>query len=234
MSNIPKREYIFPIDGIKTGLWVYLVFLILGIPLLFAPKENFSLWLNAYHSPFLDTFFAYLTHLGDGLVFIPVFLLLLWRNYILSAFFAAFIGLEAVIVQLVLKKGIFAHLTRPPSYIENFDQLYQIPGVELHHLHTFPSGHTQSAFLTAFFLILLFQNYRYIQIIIPGIAVLVGLSRVYLLQHFFIDIWFGALIGFILPYFTLFFLQKTNRYPLSGKGLMDSIKKTSSSIKPSN
>lgn len=225
MINSQDKIYLFPISGIKTGVWVYVLFLLIGIPFFFYPKEDFTLWLNARHSPFLDNFFYYMTYLGDGLVFIPVFLLLLFRNYVLSIFFAVFVGLEAVIVQLVLKKGIFAHLNRPPAYIENFDQLYHIPGVELHHLHTFPSGHTQSAFLMAFFLVLLFQNYKYLQVIIPIVAVLVGISRVYLLKHFFVDIWFGALIGFVLPYLTILILQKTNRFPSSDRGLMHRLKK---------
>ena len=217
MLNAQGKTYPFPVSGIKTGVWVFVLFLIIGIPLLFYPKENFTLWLNEHHNPFLDRFFYYITFLGDGLVFIPVFLLLLYRNYVLSAFFAVFVGLEAVIVQLVLKKGLFAHLNRPPAYIENFDQLYQIPGVELHNLHTFPSGHTQSAFLMAFFLVLLFQNYKYLQVIILIIAALVGISRVYILQHFFVDIWFGAFIGFFLPLLTIYFLQKKQMYPDSYK-----------------
>jgi membrane-associated phospholipid phosphatase len=219
MSNSLKKEYAFPLSGIKTGVWIYLVLMIIGLPFLFFPKENITLWLNTQHSPFLDHFFFYLTYLGDGLVFIPVFLLLLWRDYVLSAFFAFFVGFEALLVQLILKKGFFAHLNRPPAFIENFDQLYQVPGVELHHLHTFPSGHTQSAFLIAFFLVLLFQNYQFLQFLIPILAALVGISRVYLLQHFFVDIWFGAVIGFMLPFFIIWVLQKTQKWPTLSKGL---------------
>ncbi len=223
MTHFGEKPYPYPISGIKTALWVTIALLVFSAPILFYSKEYFTLWLNAQHSSLLDQVFYYLTHLGDGLVFIPVFVLLLFRNYVLSAFFAAFVGLEAIIVQLVLKKGFFAHLNRPPAYIENFDQLHQVPGVDLHHLHTFPSGHTQSAFLIAFFLVILFQNYKSLQIIIPVLAALVGISRVYLLQHFFIDIWFGALIGFGLPYITILLLQKWNKYPRLSTGLLKKI-----------
>lgn len=219
MSNSSK--YLFPISGIKTAVWTFVIFVLIGVPFLFSPKENFTLWLNTNHSPFFDSFFYYATHLGDGLMFIPVFLLLLWRNYVLSIFFFVFVALEAFIVQVVLKKGIFAHLNRPPGYIENFDQLYHIPGVELNYMHTFPSGHTQSAFLMAFFLVLLFQNYKYLQVFIPVLAALVGLSRVYLLKHFFVDVWVGAIIGFGLPYIVVLVLQKRGKYPISKKGLLN-------------
>jgi len=227
MTFSKYKSYPYPISGINMGLWTFLILLLLGLPLLFFPKENMSLWLNSMHSSFLDSFFFYTTYLGDGLVFIPVFLVLLWRNYILSAFFAVFVALEAVIVQLVLKKGVFAHLNRPPAVIENFDQLHQVSGVDLHHLHTFPSGHTQSAFLVAFFLVLLFQNYKFLQLFIPFVALLVGVSRIYLLQHFFVDVWFGALIGFGLPYLTFLLLQKMGKFPFHSGGLMAKFKSES-------
>ncbi len=230
MTFSEENTYRFPVNGIKWSTWFILALLLLSAPFLFLPKESFSLWLNAHHSPLLDHFFIYTTFLGDGLVFIPVFVLLLFRNYVLSAFFAVFVGLEALVVQLVLKKGLFAHLNRPPSFIENFDQLYQIPGVELHNLHTFPSGHTQSAFLITFFLVLLFQNYKSLQIIIPIIAVLVGISRVYLLQHFFVDVWFGALIGYGLPYLIFYYLQKTGKYPVNNKSLSSYMKKPKTNL----
>lgn len=225
MTITQQKNKLFSVSNIKIAIWFWVAALAFSSPFLFQEKETFSLWLNAQHHPILDQLFFYLTYLGDGLFFIPVFLLLLYRNYVLSALFAVFVGLEAIIVQVILKKGFFAHLNRPPAYIENFDQLYQVPGVDLHNLHTFPSGHTQSAFLVAFFLVLLFKNYKYLQVIIPLIAVLVGISRIYLLQHFFVDIWFGALIGFSLPLLTFFILQKTNRFPKDRGGLLDKIKK---------
>lgn len=33
--------------------------------------------------------------------------------------------------------------------------------------------------------------------LLMGIAVLVGFSRVYLMQHFFMDVWAGALLGIL-------------------------------------
>ena len=173
-----------------------LLVLVLTSPILFFPKENFTLWINQLNTPFLDSFFYYITYLGDGLIFIPVFLLLLFRSYVLSALFAFFVAFEALIVQVVLKKGLLAHLDRPSAYIENFDSLHQIAGVDLHALHTFPSGHTQSVFLVAFFLALAFRKGPWLNLLLIGLAVLTGLSRVYILQHFFVDVWFGAFIGF--------------------------------------
>ena len=193
--------------------------LLLSLPILFLPKEQATFWINDFHTPVLDQFFKYITHLGDGLVFIPVFILFLFRSYVKAGFFAFFVILEAIIVQLVLKKGIFAHLDRPMAYIQDFDLLHQVPGVHLHSLHTFPSGHTQSVFLVAFFLVWAFRKGSAINLVIISIAVLTGLSRVYILQHFFVDVWVGALIGFGLPFITIYLLQRFDRFPISEKRL---------------
>lgn len=196
-----------------------LLVLVLSSPILFFPKENFTLWINQLNTPFLDSFFYYITYLGDGLIFIPVFLILLFRSYVLSAFFAFFVAFEALIVQVVLKKGLLAHLARPSAYMENFDSLHQITGVDLHALHTFPSGHTQSVFLVAFFLALAFRKGPWLNLLLMALAVLTGLSRVYILQHFFVDVWFGAFIGFGLPFITIYLLQKYHKFPSSQKRL---------------
>jgi membrane-associated phospholipid phosphatase len=50
--------------------------------------------------------------------------------------------------------------------------------------------------------------------ILMAMAILVGLSRVYLLQHFFIDIYFGSLIGFLIGIITYTLMESSS---LSGK-----------------
>jgi len=215
MKEKTLKTSIFKDQSVKSFSYMVLLLLVFSAPILFFPKENFTFWLNSFHSPFLDRFFYFITYLGDGLVFIPVFILLLFRSYVLSAFFAFFIAFEALIVQLLLKKGIFAHLLRPSAYIENFEELHQVAGVDLHAMHTFPSGHTQSVFLMAFFLALVFRKGTWVNMILIVLAALTALSRVYILQHFFVDIWFGALIGFGIPFLTICILQRSGRFPKS-------------------
>jgi membrane-associated phospholipid phosphatase len=197
-----------------------------GAPLIILPQRSAYMVVKCMEYTLFRSVFYYITYLGDGWLFLIVFFVLLLRNYVLSGFFVAFVVLEAVLVQLVLKKGLFDHLQRPAGFIADFELLHQVPGVDLNYLHSFPSGHTQSAFLMAFFLLLLFQNYKSLQLIIPIIAMLVGISRVYLLQHFFIDVWFGAFIGFVLPFVSIYLLQKYNKYPVSEKGLLSTQLKT--------
>jgi membrane-associated phospholipid phosphatase len=59
---------------------------------------------------------------------------------------------------------------------------------------SFPSGHATSAF--ALFLCLAFLSAnRYIKLISFMSACFIAFSRVYLSQHFLIDIYFGSIIG---------------------------------------
>lgn len=203
--------------------WAFLALLLLSSPLLFADKEFLNLWLNQHHSPLLDTFFKYITHLGNAWVLLPLFLFALSRNYLLSLVLALSVLLESLFVQLVLKQGFFADVVRPIKYIAQSDLLHQVDGVSVYSLHSFPSGHTQTVFLVVAFLTLFCKRSSSAYILL-FLAALVGLSRVYLLQHFFVDIWFGAIIGYVFLVFvylisTHYFISyknpKRERGPLS-------------------
>lgn len=215
----PSPNTLLGDSSIRGLLIMVIALLLLSAPLLLLPKEQVTFWINGLHNPFLDQFFKYITYLGDGLVFIPVVIFLLFRSYVKAGFFAFFVIFEAIMVQLVLKKGIFAHLDRPMAYIQDFDLLHQVEGVHLHSLHTFPSGHTQSVFLVALFLVWALKKGPVVNLLILSIAVLTGISRVYILQHFFVDVWVGAFIGFGLPFITIYLLQRFGKFPSSEKRL---------------
>ncbi len=59
---------------------------------------------------------------------------------------------------------------------------------------SFPSGHTAAAFAVAAVVSLSFRQLR-LQIMVFAVAVLIGLSRMYLGLHFFSDIFGGAVLG---------------------------------------
>jgi membrane-associated phospholipid phosphatase len=187
--------------------WAFLAMLLLSSPLLFKEKEFLSLWLNQNHHPFLDAFFKYSTHLGDGLILIPVFIFALRRNYFLSLVFALSTFVESLLVQVVLKNGFFADVVRPIKYIAQSDLLHRVEGVDIHTLHSFPSGHTQTAFLLATFIVL-FCKRSSVAYVLLFLATAVALSRVYILQHFFIDVWVGSIIGYVFLVLTLIILSK--------------------------
>ena len=66
----------------------------------------------------------------------------------------------------------------------------------MHSFHSFPSGHTAVAF-GLFCLLALISSNKMIGVVCFFIALFVAFSRVYLSQHFFLDIYIGSLIGVV-------------------------------------
>ncbi|MBI3795170.1 MAG: phosphatase PAP2 family protein [Nitrospinae bacterium] len=78
---------------------------------------------------------------------------------------------------------------------------------ERHKTGSFPSGHTQTAFSVAMFLVLLFRRHAVLWFLW---ACAVGVSRVYLGVHFPVDALVGALVGTTATYL-VFSLSKTSK-----------------------
>jgi len=194
-------------QAFKHFSWAFLAILLISSPLFLTEKSFLNIWINRLHNPFLDEFFKYITYLGSGWVLIPLLLFTLSRNYFLSLALVASFIFESLIVQLVLKQGFFSEVMRPIAYISNSNLLHKVEGVILYSMHSFPSGHTQTVFLVFTILVLMSKRISLAYIFL-FIAILVGLSRIYLLQHFFIDVWFGAVIGYIFPVIIICFLSK--------------------------
>ncbi len=176
--------------------YAYVTFILLfTFAVLYFPKGSLELFLNQHNNPAADTFFKYITHLGDGTFFGILLFIVLFRNYYHAIILTAS-GLFQSIVVSIFKRWIFAGLPRPKNFFDDSISLHFVDGVSVHGHNTFPSGHTMSAFaLFAFIAILLKAENKNWSVVLFIFACLVGLSRVYLLQHFFIDIYAGSIIG---------------------------------------
>jgi membrane-associated phospholipid phosphatase len=80
--------------------------------------------------------------------------------------------------------------------------------------HSFPSGHTTTAFTMALIMAHMI-NKKFWSLILPALALLAGYSRVYLAQHFPTDVLAGMCIGIVsailsLIIFREIFKRKTN------------------------
>jgi membrane-associated phospholipid phosphatase len=148
----------------------------------------------------LDTFFLFCTHIGEGHVYLIATIVLLFIGYSKSLA----ISINAVLVLLISHslKSFFKH-ERPKRYYDNLlgepELPNYIPNVEILDgwETSFPSGHTTSAF--AFYtLIAFFIPNKWAKLFCLLLATLVGLSRVYLVQHFLKDITTGMLTGFLI------------------------------------
>lgn len=156
------------------------------------PKGREVYFINGLHTPFLDFFFSTITHFGNSIYFIPVAIVLMFVQF-RYAFMLTITGLAHGIIVTVFKRVVFSSAGRPITSL-NADFLHQVPGVAIHKWMSFPSGHTATIFAFIVLLSLLYNN-RWITAFLSIMALMVGISRIYLLQHFGMDVAAGACIG---------------------------------------
>jgi len=180
----------------KFFLVPFLVFLTACFILLISySKADLHLLLNQANSPFFDSFFRHATSLGNGAVVAIAFILLLFVRFRYAFAFLIGSSIASAIVNLfkwVLLKDVY----RPSSYFEIVEkaQLHLVEGVKLHSEQSFPSGHTATAFSVFFFLALIVKN-NTLKFFLFIVAVTVAYSRVYISQHFLIDITAGSILA---------------------------------------
>lgn len=173
------------------------VFIAISVVLILDNKSDIHLFINHFHTPFWDVFFKYLTFLGDGNFALIISLSFLLLYSFRFTFYMAFANLSAGIMTQFLKRVVFSELLRPSAYFKDNVVLHLVEGVKIHGKHSFPSGHAATAFAIFFCLAVLVKN-KILKILFLLIAILVAFSRVYISQHFLIDIWAGSLIGVLL------------------------------------
>jgi membrane-associated phospholipid phosphatase len=189
----------------RTFVIPYLLLLIAGIIALTTfSKEELFVALNSARAPGADFFFKYWTHVGDGVFFAFVGVLVLFYRFGYSLMLLLSLLVSGVIVQ-VLKKLVFSEALRPKGWFGSETLVQTIEGVTLHSFNSFPSGHTTTAFAMMFGLALIIQKKQFGYLLVLA-AALVGYSRIYLGQHFFEDVFYGSLVGvFQPPWFGYFF-----------------------------
>jgi membrane-associated phospholipid phosphatase len=89
--------------------------------------------------------------------------------------------------------------------------LKEVRDLELLGFNSFPSGHALSAF-ALFFCLLFVSRSHFLKILFFILALLAAYSRVYLSQHWLIDIYVGSIIGFLfsLLFYSVFY--HTNKW----------------------
>lgn len=155
---------------------------------------------NAYNAP-LDYFFQYVTLLGDGLIYIPILIYSIFfnRKFLVPLIASVII---CTIITHFFKRVVFPGELRPFSLEMKKIIIHKVEGVPLHRQHSFPSGHTSTAFTMALLLASVMRHTIWAYIL-PLIAFGVGYSRIYLAQHFPTDVCAGMLIGIVSAYLSL-------------------------------
>lgn len=194
----------------RAYLYVYAVILVVaGLILLLYSKENIHLFTNQYHSSITDWFFRYITYIGDGMFVVYVFVLFLFIRFR----FALIVGISGILGGLIaqfFKRVVFSDVVRPLPHFHGIAELYLVPGVHMHTTLSLPSGHTTTAF-TLFFVLASFSTRHSIKLLCLMAAILVGYSRIYLSQHFLIDVYFGSVIGTISGIIIVYLLSLSKK-----------------------
>jgi membrane-associated phospholipid phosphatase len=182
---------------LKNNAFFLLPYLILaivaGVILLSYNKADIHIWLNNRWTVAGDLFFRYITLLGDGFFVVSVGILLLLYSLRSSVFLLTSYASTGILVQF-LKRVVFGSSLRPSKYFAGNVHLHFVDGVSLMGGHSFPSGHSASAFSMFLCLAIISRN-KAIQFLCLVMACLVAYSRVYLSQHFLSDIYVGSLVG---------------------------------------
>ena len=186
--------------------------LVLGTTLLIVPKAELHLALCQPHTHFSDTIVPIFTDLVDWLPYLCVVLLLFYRAG-WATFLASNLLLSTLIVQPI--KHI-VHAPRPLTWFaENMPniRLPLVEGVRMNYWLSFPSGHTTTFFVLFFSLsiILYAENIKgknILSFLCFLCASFGAYTRIYLSQHFALDIFAGILIADCSTLVLYFFLVK--------------------------
>ena len=144
------------------------------------------LWLNGNLGAFADTFFSYFTHLAEGWILIP-YVILIVAVFKKDLLFISINFIISTLLTQIPKQLIWPNVNRPIASGIDIYKIHTVKGIDVHSFNSFPSGHTATAFSLFLVTVYLFPNKN---IFLVGIfyAIVSGYSRIYLGQHFPLDI----------------------------------------------
>ena len=187
-------------EGRTTFFTLYTIILLVGIIALnLFEHGDETLFFSRNHTPFWDTFFTIGTRMGEPYAYGVLIIMLLFVRFGYSILLPI-IGATVSVLSEVLK-STFPEL-RPYNFFNDMGRITElnfVKGVRIFQDFTaFPSGHTMSGFAIYGFLALVFGKKPLFQVFFLLCALWVGLSRMYLLQHFLNDVLAGSLVGVYL------------------------------------
>ena len=191
---------------IRSFLIPYLLILCICLVLkLIYTKADIYFAVNGINSPVADFLAPFVTDLGNGWTVVALSLILMLFSYrkglLIASSFAVTSLLGAQLVKFIVDAP------RPKLYFKDqLSRIHFVKGVDVLTTHSFPSGHTITAFTAAVVLAYLSKNSRW-GILYLILAILVGYSRMYLSEHFFEDVTAGSVIGVIITVIWIYWLD---------------------------
>lgn len=199
MAQLPFRLHrsqltIATVLTLVTAICLLLLTYLFGNHLLF-------LYLNADLGGLADVFFHYFTYLGEAIPWIAALILIL--SFQKKAFWLL---LFCFLISTLFAQGIKNSLPpqpRPTKAIADHALIHTVKGVELHEYFSFPSGHTTTAF-TIFLLAAALINQKWVIPVGFIYALLIAYSRIYLAQHFPLDLAGGMISATATIYLSIY------------------------------
>jgi len=186
---------------------------LLGALLLIGTSAYFGripvfLFLNTDGGFFMDQFFKWATWGAEGWVWIP-FLAIMFGWFKKDAKLIVLNFLLSTLLTQIPKRFIWDTISRPIASGIPLDEIHTVPGVVMHAYNSFPSGHTATAFTLFLLTIYLFPT-KWVFAIGAIFAIICAYSRVYLGQHFPMDLGGGILVAVISVQLSIMIVKKNS------------------------
>ena len=201
-------------EGIKRnsvflGLWLASV-MALTVAICLTDKASLHMLLCNHHSAWADCLMPILSDTCNWLPYVAAAAILIWR-WQAGLFVSGSLILSTLFAQAI------KHIVKAPRPLTWFAEhhpditLPLTDGVQMNYYLSFPSGHTTTFFCLYFALCVVFTYYTAtpscdrkvphpagsaaVQVLLFALAAAGGYSRIYLSQHFALDVLGGMLIG---------------------------------------
>jgi undecaprenyl-diphosphatase len=182
---------------IVIGLIIYAVFSLFFILFLndfMALDQSLFFAINSVTNIFLNPFFVLMTYVGSSAFWILLIILFWLDKRKKVSIYLIIVFVIDTLSQIFLKTFFFR--PRPYESLSNIKFL----NIEIDIGPSFPSGHTQRAFSGA---TILGSFYNKLRIPLFIMALLVGISRIYIGVHYPLDVLVGAINGILFGLITL-------------------------------
>jgi len=204
----------------KTWFIGMLLFILIGAYLLSQIETGDSVFFfSDNRTPERNFFFVWFTKVGELVTYLLLIIAFLFVRFRYSLL-VALTGIITMIISFS-SKAFFAH-DRPILFFEklgNLNSINLIEGVyEVTGQTSFPSGHTMSGFALFGILTFILGRKNLIGTLCFITALLIGISRIYLVQHFLKDVYLGAIMGSTIA-LCIYWFQ--SRFPINENKLID-------------
>lgn len=183
--------------------YLFVLIACLVIKLIFTRSEIYFA-VNSHYYNFADAVAPYVTDLGNGWTAVAIAAIMVLFSYRKALILASAFAVTSISAQII--KYIF-DAPRPKLYFKDqLSKIHFVKAVEILSYHSFPSGHTVTAFMLAVIFTYWSKNKAW-GLVFLLLAIFVGYSRMYLSEHFFEDVVAGSVVGVILTVIWLYWLD---------------------------